>query len=340
MKIFIDCMTLQRGAGVGTYIENIVSNIPRQYEIIAVTGRYHKFKRPVRQINPLFYNNLTRLVYEHLIFPVIACLTGSDIMFIPKSYTPLLRILPVVSTIHDILPVTESREDAASFIYWKLAFASTAYLSTGIIMITDIINNEFKGEYRPAVHRKTAIIHNGWNKFNKFSQSSEKYIVIPATMKKRKNIPLACRIAVGIREEFPDKRVIVTGRVDNLSIKRSLEEDFPDIEVMGYIEHSELEGIMNNAFLVIYLSNAEGYGLPIGEALSLNKRVIAYDTTLNRYLYSNSPLYYNPSESLNENIQRIIEEIKDGKEKKVKTRQWKRAGRKTAEFLDKIYRKQ
>ncbi|MFO8061868.1 MAG: glycosyltransferase [bacterium] len=339
MKIFIDCMTLQRGAGVGTYIENIVSNIPRQYDIIAVTGKYHEFKRPVTQVNPIFYNNLTRLVYEHLIFPIIACLTGSDIMFIPKSYAPLLRILPVVSTMHDILPVTESRESIASFIYWKLSFASAAYLSTGIIMITDIINNEFKEEYRPAAGKKTAIIHNGWDKFNKLSQSSEQYIVIPATMKKRKNIPLACRTAMSIREEFPDKTVIVTGRIDDLSIKRSLEEDFPGIEIMGYIEHSELEEIMNNAFLVIYLSCAEGYGLPIGEALSLNKRVLAYDTALNRYLYSNGPLYYNPSDTFNDNIQRILKEIKDGKEKKVKARQWERAGRQTAEFLDKIHRK-
>lgn len=340
MKIFIDAMSLAKGAGVACYIRNTIDNIPVKHEIIAAMPRGMKFKSDIEQIHPPLYNIWTRLIYEHIIFPLAAYVRGCDIMFMPKSYAPLMKMLPAVTTMHDMIPISSKwREGILPYIYWKLSFASSAYFSTGIIMITDIIKKRFKGKYRPAGRKISAIIHNGWDNYSRKSNASEKYILIPATVKRRKNILTACKLAEIIRDAYPGSEIVITGRIDDRILFNKIKSQYPSVTVKGYVSNRKMAHLFNNALIVIYLSRAEGYGLPVAEALYLGKMVVAYDNSINRHIYNDTPLYYNPIDSVETNAENIIGKMHNGKKKKIRYRTWKQTAEETAEFLEEICRR-
>jgi glycosyltransferase involved in cell wall biosynthesis len=55
------------------------------------------------------------------------------------------------------------------------------------------------------------------------------------------------------------------------------------IEPRGHVPDDELQRLLADADALLYLSHAEGYGLPVLEALSVGTPVICVDTPINRY---------------------------------------------------------
>lgn len=332
MRLLIDCMTLSKGAGLAHYIEGIISNLPEGITPVIIADRDY-FNGKYTVFKPVFYNIITRLIYEHFIFPIYALKYGCSCMFLPKSYAPLMKTVCTVVSMHDLIPAgKKSGESVFHRIYWKIQFYAGLTLSDGIIYNTALLKREAERAYRKAVSKKSVICHYGYDTYEKQEKQREKHFLIPGTLKKRKNTDIALKLASELSKSF-DKDIIVTGRPDRMKM---ISGDNRHFKYEGYVSESRMKELMNDAFAVIFLSSVEGFSLPVAESVFLGKTVIASDIPVHRHLYGDYPVYYNLSESIDKNAERIADEMRRHRIYEEEKRTWKQAGRETGIFIQAV----
>ena len=71
---------------------------------------------------------------------------------------------------------------------------------------------------------------------------------------------------------------------DALQVKlfRQIRE-FSNVNLVGNLSDEDLSAHISEASVVMYLSGAEGYGLPVIEGLAAGKPVVCLDTPINNY---------------------------------------------------------
>ncbi len=337
MKILANGYSLSLGGGVSHYIENTVKYFKNSIVLLADANIQFKSNIEIKKIKHI--NIFTRLFFEHIIIPIIAYREKADIIFSPKSYAPILRLKKSVVMLHDIIPSEKSGGEKWYIrIYWKIQFYTACRFAEGIIFSNEIIKEQVTKKYPFIKNKKTIIIPYGFDNFKKLENTEEKYILIPSTIKKRKNILLALKIAKEIKKSFKDKKIIITGKIENRNILKNIDKD---IKYLGYIEKEQLEKYFNNTFVIIYMSNKEGYSLPIAESIFLNKKIIAMKTKLHMHIYKDYPIYYNIEHDFDKNIQNIINKLKSQQKgvKYEKIQKWKNTALQTEKFIEKIFYK-
>jgi len=342
MHIIIDCSTISRGGGVAVHIINMLNNFSDKNEIIAFVknksdSTLFNIKKNVSFKDMPFYNIFTRIIYEQVIIPLYALQKRVDVIYLPKQYAPLLRTTKIVTTIHDFIPDKKfGGESIFARVYWKIQYNLIKMKSDCIIFYTNMAVKEYKKRFRNLSKKKYGVVLNGFDSYEKKEHQREKYILIPSTIKKRKNTEMAINLALKIQKEFPDKKIVIIGRTDSHIIERRIKEKNGAVEFLGFVEKEKAEELFNDAFVVLYLSTDEGFGLPIAEAIYLDKMVIASDTKINKYLYKNMPIYYNLTDSIEANSIRIIEKLNKGTNYEEKKRTWKQAGSETESLIESI----
>lgn len=344
MRILVDGATISRGGGVAVYVKNIVRNFSSRNEIVVLvkdkkSASFFSDKKNVRTAVMPFHSVFTRIFYEQLIIPVYALVIKADALFLPKQYAPLLRTSKIISTVHDFVPDKRvSGENFLTRIYWSLQYNFIRRRSDGIVFPALLVRDEYEKRFKNLGRKKSAYIPDGFDNYKKRDNQKEEFILIPSTIKKRKNIKLSLELALLMRKDYPDKKIVVFGREDSKKIILDIKKNYKDIEFLGYVSDGRAEQLFNDAFIVLYLSSREGYGLPIAEAISLKKRVVAAKTKLNKSIYTDMPIYYNLERTLKENYPSISNKLKEGVKYEEKTRGWKDAGEETELFIESVVR--
>jgi glycosyltransferase involved in cell wall biosynthesis len=80
--------------------------------------------------------------------------------------------------------------------------------------------------------------------------------------------------------------------ITNLITKLKL-EDY--VHTLGYLEYKELPGIFRQAYVLVFPSLFEGFGIPMIEAMSVGCPVIASNTTSIPEVAGNAALYFDPN---------------------------------------------
>lgn len=342
MRIVIDSFTVSKGGGVAVHIINLLNNFSERNEIIVLIKRdedssLFNAKKNVSFKKMPFYNKFTRLLYEQILIPLYAFYIKADAIYLPKQYAPILRTAKIVTTVHDFIPDKKSGgESLCARIYWKLQYNLIKMKSDNLIFYTKEAALKYKKRFRNLSKKRYAIIQNGFDSYSRRENQKQKYILIPSTLKKRKNIETAVELGLMIRKNFPDKTIAVIGRTDLKVIEKRIKEKNENVEFLGFVSRDKAEELFNDSFAVLYLSSDEGFGLPIAEAISLDKMVVAADNKLNKSIYKDMPIYYNLQKTVEENADSIIEKLKKGAHYEEKKRTWSQAGKETELFLESI----
>jgi hypothetical protein len=130
------------------------------------------------------------------------------------------------------------------------------------------------------------------------------YFVILGTIEPRKNHTLLLDVWDHLRATLPENEVpllVIAGRRgwDNDAVFGRLDAirgtDAPVLEVQG-LSDGAVTALMQGARALLMPSFAEGFGLPVAEAMSLGVPVIAADLRVYREIYVNYPVYVNPND--------------------------------------------
>lgn len=160
------------------------------------------------------------------------------------------------------------------------------------------------------------------NIFKKNSNALErkKYLLYYGTFEPRKNLPYLVQAFYALQnnQEIPaDFKLILTGGSGWGNVKKNIvnfvHENYPEsknktMSVLNYINDKYLLSLIQNAYVVVYPSLYEGFGLPVLESMALGTPVICSDTSSLPEVGGKAVSYINPHDffDLKEKIRHLI----------------------------------
>ncbi|MFH0818674.1 MAG: glycosyltransferase family 1 protein [Patescibacteria group bacterium] len=298
IKIGIDIRTVSQGAGVATYVNNVIPRLLKKME------NYDVYLFSMKKINKNFFSNnnnvklvvfpipkLFLLFYDWFCLPVYCYFKGVNIFHGTKSAcSPLYKLFGIktIVNLHDVIPLTNPEtERIPNYIYWKIQIPLAYYFADSIITLSNFSSEELIRRYKRrknlfvvyASGNKIDFENNiiNWDEFKQKNGLAEKYLLYVGTLQPRKNVLNAIK-AFCISDINHSSQFVVVGKkgwlykdIFDYTKQNNLEKK---IIFLDYISNSELDAVYNHASAFIYISSNEGFGLPIIEAMEHNLPVI------------------------------------------------------------------
>ena len=108
----------------------------------------------------------------------------------------------------------------------------------------------------------------------------ESYLLSLATLEPRKGLDVLVDALAALRDAAPTLLVVGQpgwGGVDVASVARERGVEPDRIRVLGHIDDSQLAVVLRRATLLVAPSRAEGFGLPVAEAMAVGTAVVCSD---------------------------------------------------------------
>ncbi len=310
IKILIDGRTIRKEpAGVGyTVIEllKVLQNEPllKIYAFVRKGIKHFKDLPNIEFIETPFnyqFVGVKRFIQEQTVIPYLIRKIKPHILHLTDSFgAPLIKPknLKIITTLHDLIPLSPYKElmTKTGFFFYKLSLKRTLQLSDKIVCVSNFTKNELTRMF-PQYEQKATTIYNGFSPLpeivekekdilKKFELYGKKYFFYLGGFPPRKNV-LALAKAFKLFLEISKREfyLVLSGRlsskhkdiqkniaaIKNFIRKNHLQEK---IFLLDYLTLEEKTALLKNAFCFCYISLAEGFGLPVLEALSQGTPVI------------------------------------------------------------------
>ena len=279
---------------------------------------------------------------------------------------PIMKHKPTVVTVHDLIPLRfpdQFPKGIRGEIKWfiqKLSLGGAEVILTDsvaskndIAKFTEIDKEKIKVVYL-GVRNEFKVIKEGniLDKVRRKYSLPEKFLLHVGDVNYNKNISGMIKAFAKISQKYSDLYSILVGN--------GFIEDSPQlsqliniisqlgvgdkIKRLGYIELLDLVGVYNLAQVYLQLSFAEGFGIPVLEAMASGCLVISSNTSSLPELVGEASLLVNPKneEEIAENIEIILtnkgemQELREKGIKRAKEFTWEKCAEETLEVYKSI----
>ena len=287
-----------------------------------------------------------RLSIELIIHPVDK--------FFAANALPLLTRGEIILTVHD-LGFLRNPElyHPLERIYQKISHFFSIRRAEKIIAISENTKKDIL-YYFPQAKDKIKVIYNGYDahsfkvrkeeekeEIRKKYNLPEKYILYIGRLETKKNIQNLIKAYQLIKNK--NIPLILGGRPGNYGYEeiKKLSRNKKNIIFLGYIPQEDYQLLLAAAFLFIFPSKFEGFGIPLIEAMASGLPVICSKIPVFREITENNVFFFNPDdiEDISKAIDRVIEDKelrKDLIEKSLKQVQkfsWQKCSQETLEYI-------
>lgn len=307
MKILIDGHMLGKHEGGNErYIKNLAFNLikhgQKKYSVkIAVQKDYFINQNvfPRKNLLKINYNNDFYRVFYFL--PTRLNIGKYDI--IHSTYiAPYFNYSKTVITVHDLsfkrYPDFYSLKEKVIFNY---LLPASLWKARAIIVPSWFTKNELVGFF-PEYKNKVFVVYEGADKcFYKINKNiakkeiREKYgvdspfLLVFNSKNPKKNVDIVIKAFKKITSWQSNLKLVIIGGKDNLTIR-----NFDNVYFLNNVPDRDLNFFYNSCEIFLSPSIYEGFNLPIIEALKTKTIVMAADIEVNRELYDNAVIYFNP----------------------------------------------
>ncbi len=253
----------------------------------------------------------------------------TKILFIPAGMIPVLpfRSGKMITTIHDVCffdyPEYYSKKEL--FIQ-KLAFKLGMSLSNKIITVSEFSKQKILEHYK-CNPNKISVTYLGYDdklykkiedttafdRIRKKYDLPENFVLYIGRIEEKKNILNQIRAFKNFAKKYPDYKFVLIGKkgygYDNIKTNIFNEDLEDSIIELGYVNNEDTAVILNMAKIFMFVSNYEGFGLPLLEAMACGVPVITSNVTSLPEIAGNAALYSEPNNTMKitENLCNIIE---------------------------------
>lgn len=310
ITVLIDTFYLKAApAGIKTYIDQLVysSKISKNKKIKYMYSydlnnrkSYFFFNSNNRLIRWLF--QLNYLIWKQIILPVKCLKHNPDILLCPDYVLPFWNLnLKKVVVLHDSL-FWKNKDDYSKL--WRWYYLKS--INYGINENTTLVTTSecSKKSLKKVLGKKNTIevIYQSCSE-NIFQKKTEKNILHVGSFEKRKNLITLVKAFLKIKSNPSNKdfKLILAGATNFFGrnfeyqlIKKIIRENNieKDVIITGYVNDEKKSKLFAKAFLYVFPSNDEGFGIPIIEAFSNKLPVICSDIEIFKEIGNNAILNF------------------------------------------------
>ncbi|MBU4284679.1 glycosyltransferase family 4 protein [Patescibacteria group bacterium] len=333
MRIGIEAHTIEKqeklGAG-GNYLSQILKEWsklnPDEYQFIL----YFKDRIPQEKLldSPVFTKKLVRTpikstaLFYNIFMPLMARKDKLDILFLPFYMRPFFCFTPTITAIHDI-----SFKVHPEWIKWnyKLPFRLLSRLaiktSRAILACSEYTKKEIIKNYKISPEKIHTIYLAADENFNNQRNEQEiqkskqkygidgKYLFYAGSIFNRRHVLESIKAFEVISEKNPYYQFLISGR-DLTHPAQNIDKN-NIVKRVCYIDKNDLKNIYQGAELFVWLSEYEGFGLPILEAMSCGTPVLTTEMTSLTEVVGDYPIWVNDPGNVEEIKEKMIKTLKD-----------------------------
>jgi len=193
-----------------------------------------------------------------------------------------------------------------SRLWYKLIRPKKIYQkATQILTNSEFSKKELLKNYGPQeIQINKPHLKQNWTKF---TQNKSKYLLTISGLQPRKNLINLIKGVKLFNQSYPNPyKLLIIGEKETNFAKENYPTD-PNIKFLGQVNENTKKNLIQNSEGVLYLSLYEGFGLPILEALTLKKEVLANNIPVFHELYKEHIHYCQASDP--NNIATKIKEV-------------------------------
>ena len=236
----------------------------------------------------------------------------TDIFWSPHYNVPLAGVMASkkVVTIHDVYHLAFFKQlSLKQRIYAKMIMDNAVKKSDVIITVSDFSKSEII-KYTGCDSAKLNVIYNGVEEYSKPAGSAavvtkyklpQRYILFVGNVKPHKNLKTLIKSYLLLGEvQQADFKVLIVGKKEGFltgdhELMNWVNGDSrlkDSIIFTGFVNDADLSTIYANAFLLVFPSAYEGFGLPPLEAMANGCPVIASDASSIPEVCGNAAIYF------------------------------------------------
>ena len=240
------------------------------------------------------------LLWEQIALPRALKKYPIDLLHCTSNTAPLYCSVPLVLTLHDIIYLGKDKTKGMSM-YQQIGWYYRKWLvphiikkCKHIITVSHTEENNILQRF-PGISSKLSVNYNGFSSCYKVIEkgetenikkylSDDNYLFFLGNTDPRKNTKRVLQAYYYYLQHSQKKcKLIVTGISKEYAIQLLTELDImsclPDLIFTGYISGKDLPALYNRAFVFLFPSIKEGFGIPILEAMACGTPIITSNTS-------------------------------------------------------------
>lgn len=228
------------------------------------------------------HSGLTAHRWEQTTLPRALNQSEIDVFHTPAGQPPLLARVPLVTTIHDISPITHPEWFSRGYAgLYRVLTPLAVRKSERIITVSEFAREEIISEY-PYAAGKTEAIYNGLTPPAETEASVDavtegEYLLFVGSLNKRKNLKTLLQAYEQYRTRVDDPLTLtLVGPEKSVFAETEIPVN-SGVQTLGFVSDEELGWLYQNAAAFVFPSLYEGFGLPILEAMSAGTPVLTSD---------------------------------------------------------------
>lgn len=281
--IIEDGLNLYKKTGQGQYSVNLY-NFLKNLDFDVKMAR----KPFLEKIKNSTIKRVLYILWINLVFPFTVLFHPAKIIIFTNTLTPLYKLpnKDYYSVLHDLWSI-KSPETVTKMqsLYLRFVIFSIKRTYKKIITVSNTVKNEI-ADFFKCEKNDIAVIYNYFsfgekpavnyteeeqrNILQDYNIENKKYILSVATLNKRKNIPA---LIEAYKKLNTDLKLVLVGNASSEKFNTKNQ----NIIFTGYVDDEILKVLYKNAFLYVFPSVYEGFGIPIIDAQAFGIPVICSD---------------------------------------------------------------
>ncbi|WP_266081612.1 glycosyltransferase family 4 protein [Haladaptatus caseinilyticus] len=251
-------------------------------------------------------------IWEQTTLPKAIDRHDLDVFHTPAGQPPVIARTPLVTTIHDISPISHPEWFSRAYAtVYRILTPLAVRTSDRLLTVSKFAQEEITNYY-PRSAGKTLVTYNGVTPPNGSGKiiddlSEDRFILSVGATNPRKNLKSLVRSYRHYRENVSNPVDLVLAGPDRDVFASNDLPDVSGVHALGFVSDPELTWLYRNAATLAYPSLYEGFGLPIVEAMHVGTPVITSDRGAMAEIAGDAALLADPNDP--EEIAKCIERV-------------------------------
>ncbi|MDM0932110.1 glycosyltransferase family 1 protein [Clostridium perfringens] len=299
--------------GLGVYCKNVLSRMDKNlYDYVVYTDEFNGKKVDNKKsitLNIKSKNKLKSIFLRSYKFKKFIASQKEIVNYSPTQHGVTKKNIKQIVTVHDLMPLYFPKGRVQQYIYYKYLLKKIMKNSEIVITCSNNTKNDIIREYNISPNR-IKVIYDGFDRpkipidkksskeYIKNKYGIENYIFMMGIHYNYKNLHSVIEAYSEIRDKLTIPLVIAGGDKGKYAIelKKLVEEKGLEdkIKFLGYIPDEDKDLLYQAAYMFIYPSKYEGFGLPVLEAMANNTIVACSNTSSLPEVVGDAALKFNP----------------------------------------------